>query len=60
MLILEIDAISSYFKLIDGDNIIITSTFERMYVSDGHFIFYTDDYLYEIPVNKVIVKRKIR
>lgn len=60
MLILEIDSISNYFKVIDGDNIIVTTGFERMNMNDGYFKFYSGDYLYEIPANKVIVKRKIR
>ena len=51
MLILEIDSISNYFKVIDSDNIIVATGFERMNFNDGYFKFYSGDYLYEIPAN---------
>jgi hypothetical protein len=57
MVILEIDAYN--FKIIDGDKIIIDSKYNRMNKFEGIYSFYNDDYLYEIPANKVILKRKL-
>ena len=57
MVILEIDAYN--FKIIDGDKIIIDSKYNRINMSNGVYSFYNDSYLYEIPANKVILKRKL-
>lgn len=57
MVILEIDAYN--FKIIDGDKIIIDSKYNRINMSNGVYSFYNDNYLYEIPANKVILKRKL-
>lgn len=57
MVILEIDEYN--FKIIDGDKIIIDSKYNRMNKFEGIYSFYNDDYLYEIPANKVILKRKL-
>ena len=57
MVILEIDEYN--FKIIDGDKIIIDSKYNRMNKFEGIYSFYSDSYLYEIPANKVILKRKL-
>ena len=57
MVILEIDV--NNFKIIDGDKIIIDSKYNRMNKFEEIYRFYGDGYLYEIPVDKVILKRNL-
>jgi hypothetical protein len=58
MNILEIDEGCTYFRLLDGDKVIIESYFMRMSSSNGIYIIRTDDCVYEIPRHNVIMKRK--
>lgn len=58
MNILEIDEGCTYFRLLDGDKVIIESYFMRMSLSNGIYIIHTDDCVYEIPRDNVIIKRK--
>lgn len=58
MNILEIDERCTYFRLLDGDKVIIESYFIRMSSSNGIYIIRTDDCVYEIPRHNIITKRK--
>ena len=58
MNILEIDENCTYFRLLDGDKVIIESYFIRMSSSNGMYTIRTDDCVYEIPRYNVIIKRK--
>lgn len=58
MNILEIDEHCTYFRLLDGDKVIIESYFIRMSSSNGIYIIRTDDCVYEIPRCNIIIKRK--
>ena len=58
MHILEIDEGCTHFRVLDGDKVIVESYFMRMSLSNGVYIIRTDDCVYEIPRNNVILKRK--
>ena len=59
MYILEIDDGCTHFRVLDGDKVIVESYFNRMNRCNGFYTFYIDEYMYEIPVDKVILKRKL-
>lgn len=58
MNILEIDERCTYFRLLDGDKVIVESYFIRMSSSNGIYTIRTDDCVYEIPRCNIIIKRK--